>query len=91
MENTNKINDKFDFIIFSSIILLTIIGLFAIYSATNNHPTAQGNFQKQLFTSVLAISFILCSIFYSLQNLSIYCNSYLYFFNTSLSCSIILG
>lgn len=55
MENTNKINDKFDFIIFSSMIILTIIGLAAIYSATNNHPTAQGNFQKQLFTSVLAI------------------------------------
>ena len=55
MENTNKINDKFDFIVFISIVLLTLIGLVAIYSATNNHPTAQGNFQKQLFTSVLAI------------------------------------
>lgn len=55
MESTKKINDKFDFIVFASIILLTAIGLIAIYSATNNHPTAQGNFQKQLFTSVLAI------------------------------------
>lgn len=55
MESTKKINDKFDFIVFASIIILTAIGLVAIYSATNNHPTAQGNFQKQLYTSVLAI------------------------------------
>lgn len=55
MESTKKINDKFDFVVFASIILITAIGLIAIYSATNNHPTAQGNFQKQLFTSVLAI------------------------------------
>ncbi len=55
MQSTKKINDKFDFIVFTSVILLITIGLIAIYSATNNHPTAQGNFQKQLYTSVLAI------------------------------------
>ncbi len=55
MEPTTKINDKFDFVILGTIVLLTSIGLIAIYSATNGHPTAQGNFQKQLFTTVLAL------------------------------------
>ncbi len=55
MEPTTKINDKFDFVILGTIVLLTSIGLIAIYSATNGHPTAQGNFQKKLFTAVLAL------------------------------------
>ena len=63
MGDTNKLNDKFDFIVFTSIVLLTTIGLFAIYSATNNHPTAQGNFQKQLFTSVLALALFFVAYF----------------------------
>lgn len=55
MEPTNKFNDKFDFVILAVIVLLTSIGLVAIYSATNSHPTASGNFQKQLFTAALAL------------------------------------
>lgn len=53
--DSNKIYDKFDLIIFSSVLLLISIGLVAIYSATNGHPTAQGNFEKQLFSSVIAL------------------------------------
>lgn len=63
MESTNKFNDKFDFIILTVIVLLTTIGLVAIYSATNNHPTAQGNYQKQLFTAMLALGLLLVAYF----------------------------
>ncbi len=55
MEPVNKINDKFDFIVFFSVIALTAIGLVAIYSATNGHPTAQGNFQKQYITAIISL------------------------------------
>jgi rod shape determining protein RodA len=57
MKQTYKINDKFDFVVLIVIVLLTTIGLIAIYSATNGHPTAQGNFQKQLFTAILSFVF----------------------------------
>jgi rod shape determining protein RodA len=57
MKQTYKINDKFDFVVLIVIVLLTTIGLIAIYSATNGHPTAQGNFQKQLFTAILSLVF----------------------------------
>lgn len=55
MEPVNKINDKFDFIVFFTVIALIAIGLVAIYSATNAHPTAQGNFQKQYITAVISL------------------------------------
>lgn len=55
MERVNKINDKFDFIVFFSVIALILIGLVAIYSATNAHPTAQGNFQKQYITAIISL------------------------------------
>ena len=55
MEKTSKFGDKFDFILFGTVILLITFGLVAIYSATNSHPTASGNFQKQLFTAIFAI------------------------------------
>ena len=55
MEPVNKINDKFDFIVFFTVIALTAIGLVAIYSATNGHPTAQGNFQKQYITAIISL------------------------------------
>lgn len=54
MEPVNKINDRFDFIVFT-VIALTGIGLVAIYSATNGHPTAQGNFQKQYITAIISL------------------------------------
>ncbi len=47
ISSSNEI--KFDFVLFSAISLLVIIGLTAIYSSTLNHPTAGGNFAKQLF------------------------------------------
>lgn len=55
MDKQNKIYDKFDLVIFSAVLLLMTIGLIAIYSATNNHPTASGNFNKQLYTAILSL------------------------------------
>ncbi|MCB0746881.1 MAG: rod shape-determining protein RodA [Ignavibacteriae bacterium] len=41
-------------------LLLTAIGLVAIYSATNTHPTASGNFQKQYITAIIGfVSFFI--------------------------------
>lgn len=56
-----KLQDKFDFFIFIPLLLLLAIGLVSIYSATVNHPTASGNFQKQFFwiiTSLVAFIII---------------------------------
>jgi len=50
-----KLQDKFDFYIFIPVIILISIGLIAVYSATINHPTAQGNFEKQLFWSIFSL------------------------------------
>ena len=50
-----KVQDKFDFILFVPIILLIGFGLIAIYSSTINHPTAAGNFNKQLTWSIISI------------------------------------
>ncbi len=55
MDRTNKIIDKFDFLVFASMLSLIAIGLVAIYSATNNHPTASGNFNKQIITAILGL------------------------------------
>ncbi len=49
MKINYKIQDKFDFSIFISVMILLGIGLVAIYSATLNHPIAGNNFNKQLF------------------------------------------
>ncbi len=43
-----NLQDKFDFVLFGAVLLLTIFGLIAIYSSTYNHPTAHGNFERQL-------------------------------------------
>ena len=63
MDPTNKISDKFDFIIIGSVLTLLAMGLMAIYSATNAHPTAQGNFQKQLFTGILGLILFFIAFF----------------------------
>lgn len=63
MEPVNKINDKFDFLILFCVVSLTAIGLVAIYSATNNHPTAYGNFQKQFVISIISLVFLLIAYF----------------------------
>lgn len=49
MKINYDIKDKFDFIMFAAVLALFTFGLVAIYSATVTHPTAYGNFQKQLF------------------------------------------
>lgn len=63
MEKLNRLNDKFDFIVFISVIGLTAIGLVAIYSATNSHPTAYGNFQKQYITAIISLVFLFIAYF----------------------------
>jgi len=50
-----KFQDRFDLAIFIPTVLLIVFGLLAIYSSTLNHPTASGNFQKQVI-------FVVCSV-----------------------------
>jgi rod shape determining protein RodA len=59
-----KLSDKFDFGIFIPVSILIAIGLSAIYSSTFNHPTASGNFERQLIWGLVAI--ILFFVTYSL-------------------------
>jgi len=51
----SKLQDKFDLVIFLSVVILVSIGLVAVYSATYNHPTAKGNFNKQLIFAIASI------------------------------------
>jgi rod shape determining protein RodA len=46
--------DKFDIVLIGSAFLLIVIGLIAIYSSTLHHPTAGGNFQKQIYSAIIA-------------------------------------
>lgn len=50
-----EIKDKFDVIMFAAAAALLTFGLIAIYSATVTHPTASGNFHKQLFFAGLGL------------------------------------
>lgn len=59
-----NLRDKFDLGIFIPVSLLIAIGLSAIYSSTFNHPTAGGNFERQLIWGIAA--FIIFFITYSL-------------------------
>jgi rod shape determining protein RodA len=59
-----KLSDKFDFGIFLPVSILIAIGLSAIYSSTFNHPTASGNFERQLIWGLVA--FIIFFVTYSL-------------------------
>jgi len=47
--------DKFDPVMFLSALILIVVGLIAIYSSTYNHPTAKGNFNKQLVFAVVSV------------------------------------
>lgn len=40
---------------FLSALILIVVGLLAIYSSTYNHPTASGNFSKQLVFAIVSI------------------------------------
>ncbi|PID59655.1 MAG: rod shape-determining protein RodA [Ignavibacteriae bacterium] len=55
MEQIKKVSDRFEFTIFISVLVLIGFGLMAIYSATHNHPTAQGNFNKQAYFAVISL------------------------------------
>ncbi len=50
-----KLQDRFDLSIFLPVIGLIIFGLLAIYSSTVNHPTASGNFQKQVIFVIISL------------------------------------
>ncbi|HSD64041.1 MAG TPA: rod shape-determining protein RodA [Ignavibacteriaceae bacterium] len=58
-----KLRDKFDFGLFIPCLVLFCIGLAAIYSSTIHHPTASGNFEKQLIWGIGA--FLIFFITYS--------------------------
>jgi rod shape determining protein RodA len=59
-----KLQDKFDLGLFLPVLGLILIGLVAIFSSTFNHPTAHGNFERQLIWGVAAL--IIFFIIYSL-------------------------
>jgi rod shape determining protein RodA len=63
-----KLQDKFDLAIFLPALFLIIGGLLAIYSSTVHHPTASGNFQRQLVWAL--ISLLIFLIVYSLPQQS---------------------
>ncbi len=50
-----KLQDKFDFSLWLSAIILICIGLAAIYSSTLNNSTASENFEKQVIWAVISI------------------------------------
>jgi rod shape determining protein RodA len=58
-----NLKDKFDFGLFIPMTILFLIGLAAIYSSTFNHPTAGGNFDKQIIWGIGA--FIIFFVTYS--------------------------
>ena len=55
MKINYKIQDTFDFAIFIPMILLLAWGLIAVYSSTVTHPTASGNFERQLMWTIFSL------------------------------------
>lgn len=55
MKISQKFADKFDIQLFFPVLILLFIGLTVIYSSTYNHPTASGNFEKQLFWVIFSL------------------------------------
>ena len=51
----SKLHEKIDLGLLISSVLLMIFGLLAIYSSTDNHPTASGNFDRQFFWFFLSL------------------------------------
>ncbi len=49
-----RFKDFLDFKIFIPTLLLTIIGLLAVYSSTHNNPDAVSNFQKQFYWVIIS-------------------------------------
>ena len=58
-----NLKDKFDFTLFGVVLILCVFGLVAIYSATYNHPTAHGNFEKQLTWLIFSLFIFLITYF----------------------------
>jgi rod shape determining protein RodA len=58
-----KILDRFNFAVLISALGLIIIGLLAIYSATNSNPQVSGNFYKQLIASGIGVIVVLIITF----------------------------
>lgn len=50
-----KLSDKFDFGLFIPALMLMLIGFAAIYSATLSHPTAAGNFERQVMWGFISM------------------------------------
>lgn len=51
-----KLSDKFDFMLFIPAFLLMLIGFTAVYSATLSHPTAGGNFERQVVWGIMSLT-----------------------------------
>ena len=64
MQIDYKLSDKFDFGLFVPMLILFLLGLAAIYSSTLHHPTAGGNFDRQVIWGIA--SFIIFFITYYL-------------------------
>lgn len=64
MQIDYKLSDKFNFGLFVPTLILFLFGLAAIYSSTLHHPTAGGNFEKQVIWGIAA--FIIFFITYFL-------------------------
>jgi len=58
-----KIQDKIDFAILVPAFLLAISGLIAVYSSTINHPTANGNFDRQFIFLLLSVAAVIIIYF----------------------------
>jgi rod shape determining protein RodA len=50
-----SLQDRFDFFIFIPLLILLAFGLAAIYSSTVNHPTANGNFERQFGWAIISL------------------------------------
>lgn len=83
-----QLEDKFDVILFFSALFLVGIGLLAIYSSTVNHPTASGNFQKQIFWLCISLVIFFVTYFASPRFLN-YLPAPTYFVTTILLVAVI--
>ncbi len=68
MKINYRLQDRFDLSIFLPAIGLIIFGLLAIYSSTLNHPTASGNFQKQIIFVFISLIVFFITFFLPLQS-----------------------
>lgn len=58
-----KLQDKLDLGLLLPSVFLIVFGLLAIYSSTINHPTAQGNFDRQFFWFFISIAAVIIAYF----------------------------